>query len=152
MIDIFGLEISSAIFWLILAGIFGLTEAFTMGLTTIWFTGGALVAAVIAMAGFSVPIQVVIFFAVSIILIIFTRPLAKKKLKIGSQKTNVDALAGREALVVKTIMPFDAGQAKVDGIIWTAISGKPDLTLEEGTTVRIDHVQGVKLVVIPWID
>ena len=146
---IFGVTLSAAIIWLIIAAVCGLIEAATMGLTTIWFTGGAIIASVVAMARFSVLVQVIVFLVVSVLLIYFTRPLAKKKLKVGNEKTNVDALAGKEAIVTQTIQPFGAGQAKVDGLTWTAVAKEAHATIESGTTVVIDRVEGVKLIVSP---
>lgn len=146
---IFGVTLSAAIIWLIIAAVCGLIEAATMGLTTIWFTGGAIIASVVAMARFSVLVQVIVFLVVSVLLIYFTRPLAKKKLKVGNEKTNVDALVGKEAIVTQTIEQFGAGQAKVDGLTWTAAAKEPHTTIESGTTVVIDRVEGVKLIVSP---
>lgn len=146
---IFGITLSMAIIWLIIAAVCGIVEALTMGLTTIWFTGGAVIAAVTAMAGFSVVVQVIVFLIVSILLIYFTRPIAKKKLKVGSEKTNVDALTGKEALVTEAIHPFCTGQAKVDGLTWSAVSKESHAIIESGTTVIIDGVEGVKLIVSP---
>jgi membrane protein implicated in regulation of membrane protease activity len=135
--------------WVVLAALFGLIEALTMGLTTIWFAGGAIAASVAAMAGFSGVVQIVIFFVVSIILIIFTRPLAKKKLNVGNEMTNVDALIGKQALVIKTIEPFTVGQAKVDGLVWSAIAAGDNKTIVKNSTVTIVGIEGVKLIVSP---
>lgn len=146
---IFGITLSLAIIWLIIAAVCGIVEALTMGLTTIWFTGGAVIASVTAMAGFSVVVQVIVFLIVSVLLIYFTRPIAKKKLKIGNEKTNVDALTGKEALVTEAIHPFSTGQAKVDGLTWSAVAKESHSTIESGTTVIIDGVEGVKLIVTP---
>ena len=146
---IFGITLSAAVIWLIIAAVCGIIEAATMGLTTIWFTGGAIIASIVAMAKFSLPIQIIVFLIVSILLIYFTRPLAKKRLNIGNEKTNVDALVGREAMVTETIEPFGSGQAKVDGLVWSAIAKDSHTTIQKGTTVIIDRVEGVKLVVTP---
>ncbi|MCI8647283.1 MAG: NfeD family protein [Firmicutes bacterium] len=146
---IFGITLSLAVIWLIVAAVCGIIEALTMGLTTIWFTGGAIMASIAAMAGLSLIVQIIVFLVVSIVLIYFTRPLAKKKLKVGSEKTNVDALVGREALVTETIEPFSTGQAKVDGLVWSAVSKENHSTIKSGTTVTINGIEGVKLIVSP---
>ena len=144
---IFG--ISAIIVWIIAAVVFGILEAVTMGLITIWFVGGSVLAAVAAGLGFSLPVQILVFLVVSLVLLVFTRPVVRKKLKVGSVKTNVDALVGKEALVTEPIKPFSSGQAKVDGIIWTAIAPDNQITLESGEMVLIEKVQGVKLIVKP---
>lgn len=143
---ILGITLSAAIIWLIVAVVFGIVEALTLGLTTIWFAGGAVLASITAMAGLPGLVQVIVFFAVSVLLLWFTRPIAKKKLNIGSEKTNVNALAGKEGIVVRTIHPLEVGQVRVDGLVWSAVS---DQTIETGTTVTIQRVEGVKLIVIP---
>lgn len=144
---IFGITLSAAVIWLIIAALCAIIEAITMGLTTIWFAGGAVVSAIAAMIGLSVPIQIGLCLVVSILLIYFTRPIAVKKLKVGKEKTNVDALAGREALVTETIQPFSAGQAKVDGLVWSAVAKDGRSTIESGSIVKIEKVEGVKLIV-----
>ena len=44
------------------------------------------------------------------------------KLKIGRTKTNIDELIGKEAVVIKAIEPYMAGEVKLDGKIWRAVS------------------------------
>lgn len=146
---ILGITLSAAVIWLLLAVICALIEAFTLGLTTIWFTGGAVIASISAMAGCPLLIQIIIFLAVSILLLYFTRPVAKKKLKIGREKTNVDALAGKEAVVTVAIPPMGTGQVKVDGLVWTAVSSEKHTAIPAGTTVKIESIEGVKLIVSP---
>lgn len=146
---IFGITLSAAVLWLILAAICGIIEAITLGLTTIWFAGGAVAASIAAMAGFSLVVQVIAFLVISVLLIYFTRPIARKKLKIGSEKTNVNALVGKEALVTETIEPLHTGQAKVDGLTWSAAASDEHITIQKGTTVVINDIEGVKLIVSP---
>jgi membrane protein implicated in regulation of membrane protease activity len=147
--EILGYTVSSALIWIAIAVFFAVIEAVTMGLTTIWFTIGGVAACVASIAGASVLVQVIVFLLVSIVLLYFTRPLAEKKLKIGTEKTNVESLPGKTALVIEPITPYNTGQVKAQGQIWTAITDSEDSTLEKGTTVRILRVEGVKLVVEP---
>lgn len=146
---IMGITLSTAVIWLIIAIIFGIIEAFTMGITTIWFAGGAIVASICAMLGLCLPIQITAFFAVSILLLYFTRPLLKKKLKVGSEKTNTEALIGKEAIVITEIPARLSGQVKVNGLVWTAVSNGLQDTIEEGKTVIINRIEGVKVIVSP---
>jgi membrane protein implicated in regulation of membrane protease activity len=76
----------------------------------------------------------------------FTRPIAIKKFNVGKNKTNVDDLIGRDALVTKKIAKFEKGEAKIRGQIWTAIS-ENDEEIEENTECIIVKIEGVKLVV-----
>jgi membrane protein implicated in regulation of membrane protease activity len=146
--EIFGITIGMAGVWIIAAVIFIIVEALTMGLTTIWFAGGAVAAALSTVFGVPVIGQVVIFLAVSILLIYSTKAW-KAKFKIGREKTNVEAVVGQTGFVTETISPAAFGQVKVGGIIWTAMSSNPNVVIDTGTEVTVAGVEGVKLIVVP---
>jgi membrane protein implicated in regulation of membrane protease activity len=145
--ELFGFTISSSILWIVIAVVFAVIEALTLGINTIWFTIGAVIASIIAMAGGPVLLQIIAFLVSSTLLIYFTRPIAIKKLRIGNEKTNLDTLPGKSALVINDIMPYSTGQVKVQGQIWTAISDGVSSVFRKGDTVRVLRVEGVKLVV-----
>jgi len=144
-----GVTIPIALVWLIIAFILAVIEVISLGLTTIWFAGGAAVAVVAALLGVPVPIQVVIFVVVSILLLVLTRPWAMKHFKSKLENTNIDAVIGKEAMVTKDISPFSAGEAKLNGLTWVALSTDKNLTICAGTPARVDAVEGVKLIVTP---
>lgn len=146
---IFGLHISMTIIWLILIIVFLAAEAMTVGLVSIWFAGGALVALLLSFFEVDPLIQLFVFFAASICLLIFTRKIFVEKLKTGKENTNVDALIGEIGNVVATIYPMEVGQVKVKGQIWSAIADDEALTIEEGSHVKIKAIEGVKLIVVP---
>lgn len=143
--------LSPTMIWIGIAVIFAVVEALTMGLTTIWFSGGALVAAVVSMVTGSILIQVVVFLAVSIVLLYFTKPLAEKKLHVGAEKTNVDAVIGRRGVVTQEIKPMYPGQVRVWGQDWTAVADVQGETIPVDSEVVILRVEGVKLVVTAGI-
>ena len=137
----------TVMYWLGAAAIFVVIEIITMGLTTIWFAGGALVGAV--MAAFSLPLwsQIIAFVIVSVILLILTRPWALKYLNSRTVRTNADSLIGQTALVTQDIDNLNAkGQVKVEGQIWTARSISDDVQLHEGQKVMIESISGVKVI------
>lgn len=146
---LFGVSVSMTVFWLALALIFLIIEAATAGLTTIWFAGGAFLALLTALFDAPIVLQVVIFFAVSICFLVFTRRIFVEKLKTGSEKTNIDALIGEKAIVVQPIQPFAVGQVKVNGQVWSAVGKTPETTIPQGKEVKIHAIKGVKLVVTP---
>ena len=78
--------------WLIVLAVFLVIEAITVGLTTIWFAGGALVAAIASGAGAGILVQWILFLVISLVLLIFTRPLAVRYMNKGVPKTNVNSL------------------------------------------------------------
>ena len=82
------------IYWLVLFVILLLIEIVTLGLTTIWFAGGALAAFVCGWIGFGLTVQVIVFLVVSVVLLVLTRPIVVKHFNQDRQKTNVESLIG----------------------------------------------------------
>lgn len=146
---IFGLHISMTIIWLLLIIAFLVAEALTVGLVSIWFAGGALAALLLAFFDVDPMIQLFVFFAASICLLVFTRKIFVEKLHTGKEATNVDALIDEVGVVISTINPMEVGQVKVNGQVWSAIADDQVLTLEEGAHVVIKAIEGVKLIVVP---
>ena len=89
----------TAVYWLIAIIVLLVIEAVTMGLTTIWFAGGALAAFIACVAGAELWLQVVLFIVISLVLLFFTRPFAKRYINKEPEKTNVEGLIGKEARV-----------------------------------------------------
>lgn len=136
------------IFWLILFVVLLIIEIFTMGLTTVWFAGGALVAFVLAFAGLGLPVQIIVFLLVSILLLVLTRPIAIKFFNQERQKTNADSLIGQRAVVLETIDTLHGtGRVEVNGMEWSAKVEDATAVIEAGTVVSIEGIQGVKLIV-----
>ena len=123
-------------------------EAATMGLTTIWFAGGAFIALIIELLNGSFLLQVTVFLIVSLILLFFTRPIAVKHFNQKREKTNLDSLIGKQAIVTSSIHNLhETGQVMVDGKEWTARSNDASKTFEKDEIVRIVSIKGVKLIV-----
>ena len=123
-------------------------EIATMGLTTIWFAGGALVSAILAALNAPLWLQIVAFFVVSLILLYLTRPVAVKYFNKDRVKTNVESLIGRQAIVISEIDNLQGiGQVTVGGQEWSARSVKDDVQLPVGSVVVVRSVSGVKLIV-----
>lgn len=142
----FILPFNEAWFWLALTVFFIIIEAFTTSLVTIWFAIGS--AIVIFLSFLPIPFvwQVVIFLAISILLLVLTRPLLSRKLLRNKEKTNVDSLVGKKALVTKTITQFEKGEIKINGVIWSAKS-EDNSTIEEKVECEIIAIEGVTAIV-----
>lgn len=113
-------------------------EIATMGLTTIWFAGGALVSAILAALNAPLWLQIVAFFVVSLILLYLTRPVAVKYFNKDRVKTNVESLIGRQAIVISEIDNLQGiGQVTVGGQEWSARSVKDDVQLPVGSVVVV---------------
>ena len=139
----------NAIYWLILFIVLLVIEIITLGLTTIWFAGGALTAFVLSMLEVPSTVQWAVFCAVSLILLFATRPWAVRCFNNQKkEKTNVDSLIGRTAVVTSEIRNLEGkGEVFVNGLTWTARAGEDSLVIKEDTHVTITAVQGVKLIV-----
>lgn len=127
--------------WLGILALLLVVEAITAGLTTIWFAGGALVAAIACYAGANLTVQILLFLCVSLVLLIFTRPLAMKYFNKETIQTNANSLIGKKAVVIQ-----ETGQVRINDIEWTARSAD-DEKIGEGTVVTIEEIRGVKLIV-----
>ncbi|MBP5160238.1 MAG: NfeD family protein [Lachnospiraceae bacterium] len=134
--------------WLGLFIVLLLIELFTVGLTTVWFAAGALIALVLASCGVSLPAQIIAFVIVSALLLVFTRPIAVKYLNGRRTKTNVDSLIGKHAKVTEAISNTDEkGAVFVDGKEWTARAASESDLIEAGAQVNVLSIEGVKLIV-----
>ena len=135
------------IIWLALTAVLLIIEIATLGLTTIWFAGGAVAGFIASMLGANVVIQAVVFFVVSIVLLIFTRPFAVRYVNSNKTKTNIDGLIGQEALVLEEINNIrETGCARLEGKEWTARS-VDDTVIPADTVVIVERIEGVKLIV-----
>ena len=138
---------TSSICWLAVCVLLIVIELASMGLTTIWFAGGAVAGFIASMLGANVVIQAVVFFVVSIVLLIFTRPFAVRYINSNKTKTNIDGLIGQEALVLEEINNIrETGCARLEGKEWTARS-VDDTVIPADTVVIVERIEGVKLIV-----
>lgn len=135
--------------WLGLLVVFAIVEASTVTLVSIWFVGGSLAALIAALLGGEIWLQVLLFLAVSIALLLSLRPLTKKYLSPKKVQTNAPANIGKLAVVTEDIDNIHGtGAVKLSGVIWTARSADGK-TIKAGTVVRIKEIEGVKLFVEP---
>jgi len=139
---ILGITLTAGIIWIIVAVVFAIIEAITVSLTTLWFVVGGIVAAIVSLFTENFVIQVVIFLVVSVILLITTRPILVKKMKLGKEQTNIGALIGKHTVVTKEINTIVPGEVKVGALTWIAIA---DHDISKGTEVIIKRIEGVKL-------
>lgn len=136
------------IFWLVLLIVCIVIEAFTLGLTSIWFAGGALVAIFVTLLHAPIFVQVILFFLVSLLMLFFTRPLAVKYFNRDRIKTNVESMVGRQAIVTGGIDNLQSvGRVTVNGQEWSARSSDDTVRIPEGAVVCVVAISGVKLIV-----
>lgn len=138
------------VIWLGILAVLLVIEGLTTALTTIWFAGGALVAAIASGFGIGIVGQLLLFFCVSLVLLFFTRPAVMKLMKKNTEKTNVDSLLGKTAVVIQKIDNLSqTGQVRINDIEWMARTSDDNIKIPVGTVVVIKAVRGVKLIVEP---
>lgn len=137
-----------AVVWILGIIIFSLIEALTPQLISIWFAASCVVGVIAATLNAPLWLQLTLFVALSLILVIATRPLARK-LNRKSERTNAEALIGKTAKVLTEINNIEAvGTVKADGQIWSARSKEGEIIPAEAE-VTICSIEGVKLIVEP---
>ena len=139
-----------AIIWLAAMVVFLLIEAACpIHLVSIWFAAGSLIALLSTFLAAPFWLQITLFILVSGALLALLWPLVRKYLNPDHTATNVDSVIGSVGRVTAAIDNVEArGQVKLGGMEWTArsTSGNP---IPEGTEVRVDRVEGVKVFVTP---
>ena len=138
---------SMSLFWLIAMVLFGVLEAVTVGLTSIWFALGALGALAAAAASAPVIVQIVVFLGVSFLTLLLVRPLAQRFVNDRKVATNADRVIGREAVVTEDIDNIQGkGRVSISGADWTART-EDDRPIPAGSKVQVLRIEGVKVIV-----
>ena len=140
---------SMSLFWLIAMVLFGVLEAVTVGLTSIWFALGALGALAADAASAPVIVQIVVFLGVSFLTLLLVRPLAQRFVNDRKVATNADRVIGREAVVTEDIDNLQGkGRVSISGADWTART-EDDRPVPAGSKVQVLRIEGVKVIVAP---
>lgn len=133
--------------WLAVIIVTIIIEIITVGLTSIWLTGGALAALFVCLLGGHWGLQLAVFFAVTFILIYFTRPWALKYLEGRKTATNYEETIGKTVRITETVdNKRGLGKADYNGMEWTARSKDEDITFAVDEQAVVCEVQGVKLI------
>lgn len=137
--------------WLIVAVAFGIAELMTTSLTLVWFSIGALILMFLSTFIESIIIQIALFAAISItLLVIFTKYFVDKD-KNFKYNTNLQGIEQKTGVVKIEIPPYMTGIVTLTGEDWTAISENNE-KIEVGQLVKVVRIEGVKLVVKPVND
>lgn len=141
------MELSTIIWFVLLIGFLIVEAACPIHLVSIWFAAGSLVALLVSFLNGPVWLQITLFLVVSCALLALLWPAVKKYLRPKLEKTNVDAIIGKEGIVTASIDNVSAtGQVKLGAMEWTARSTSGDI-IKEGTRVKVDRIEGVKVFV-----
>ncbi len=132
--------------WLAVVVLSAIIEAISWDMTSIWVTCGGIIALILCACGVPILWQLVPFIVITVLCIIFLRPLVKKSISKGTVNTNISSFIGQKAKIVKEISEFSNGTIKINGVTWSAQS-KDGLSIATGTEVEIVEVLGNKLIV-----
>lgn len=136
-----------SIMWLIVLAVLLVIELVTVGLVTVWFAVGALVAFLISLAADNLILQLAAFLVVSILMLIFTRPVLARLINGRRAKTNVDSVIGTVCIVTEEIDNLkETGTVRFNGLEWTARSSE-NTVIAAGAKVKVSSVSGVKVFV-----
>lgn len=137
----------SYIGWLIIFVVFAALELVSVGMTCIWFAVGALAACVTSLFTSNWIIQAIVFIIVTVLFLLFLRPIAVKYINNNVEKTNVESLIGKTAKVIEEIDNINGkGSVVINGNQWTARS-ENDETILKDELVEIVSIEGVKVIV-----
>lgn len=137
--------------WIIWLSVFVLAliiEAVTSELVSVWFAAGALIPLILSF----IPdvawwIEVIVFVILSFAAFLFLRPLLKKLLKKERVETNIDEIIGKKGIMTIASTELEAGEVKVNGVLWTAVNVNENESLEKGSKVTVVAINGNKLIV-----
>lgn len=136
-----------ALIWFALMVVFLLIESATVTMLSIWFVAGALAAMIVSLFHGEIWLQATVFVAVSVVLLLLLRPVARKYFTPKLSKTNVDALIGTVGRVTQAIHNVDGkGTVKLGAMEWSARS-TDGTAIEKDTLIQVDRIEGVKVFV-----
>ena len=132
--------------WLAAVVVFIILEAVTYQMISVWFIIGSVGALIAALLGAEFWLQMVIFVALSLVLLVMFRPFAVKRLKTDF-RTNADAAVGKKVTITQTVdNAKGTGEAKLDGLVWS-VRTQDGNTLDVGEVAEVKRIEGVKLIV-----
>ena len=136
-----------AIFWLVAMVIFMAAEAMTVTLVSVWFAVGSLGAIAVALLGGGLVLQVTVFLALAVALLLSLRGIVRKHFNPRITRTNIDSILGATGIVITPVNNIAAlGQVQINGMEWSARSSD-NSHIAAGTLVKVDKIEGVKVFV-----
>jgi membrane protein implicated in regulation of membrane protease activity len=140
---------SGWVLWVIVAAAFGIGEMLTTSFFLAPFALGAGLAAVVDVAGAGELASWIAFVAVSLLTLLFIRPIAVAHMKVPPQiRTGAAALIGKNATVLERIANREGvGCVKIDGEVWTARAYDDDQVIDQGKQVQVVEIRGATALV-----
>lgn len=139
----------NVIFWAALTVVLIGAEFATVQLIAVWFGAGSLVAFIVSFTGIDFSLQVIIFIAISIILLLSTRPFVKRFLNSSERaRTNADSLIGKDCIVKEEVNPLlGTGRVFISGLDWAAKGEDTNAIYSVNQSCTVMDIQGVTLII-----
>ncbi len=122
-------------------------EFCTSEMVSLWFCGGAIVSAIIAILDGPWFVHLPIFIIVSLVLLLCFRKITLKFFDKGDSKTNATAVIGKEFELLTGIEFNVPGTIKINGVVWNAVTNNEKDVVPKGTVVKIKDIKGNKYIV-----
>jgi membrane protein implicated in regulation of membrane protease activity len=138
------------VIWLVAACALGAGEMHTGGFFLAPFAVGALIAAIVSLAGVGTALAVIVFLLASLLVLLTLRPLAQRHRRLPPPiRTGAAALVGRDAVVLERIANREGvGCVRIDGEVWTARSFDEDEVIDAGDRVQVIEIRGATALVM----
>ena len=135
------------VIWMVAAAVLAGGEMLTLTLFLGPLALAAVLAALVALGGGSVELQVAAFVAGSIASLAIVRPIARRHLRTPAHiRTGAAALIGQSATVLEQV-DADRGLVKIGGEVWTARAYDEDHVIEAGKRVEVLKIDGATALV-----
>lgn len=135
------MDCSMAVIWLIVAVCFGLIEAVTIAIISVWFVIGAVASFFVSLLfPESIVLQIIIFILFSLLSLVFIRPVAKKYVDKYTRGGNINSKVNKTGVVIQDIKKAEKGRVKIGDVEWVAVSNGEDIS--KGTKIRVTNVDG----------
>jgi membrane protein implicated in regulation of membrane protease activity len=139
--------------WLVLILVFATIEVFTLEMTFLMLALGSVAGLLSGLTGIPWWAQFIVAAVVAVALILTLRPRLLRMLRRGADPglSNIDALIGSEARVIRTVTPT-GGQVRLqNGDVWTArlspVTEQADVAV--GERMLVTGIDGATAVVVP---
>ncbi len=133
--------------WLGITAVAVIVEFLTNEMLSIWFAGGGLVAIVLALFNVQWEITLLIFIAISIILLLSFRKTVLKYLLKNETKTNAETFIGEEYILLSDLTSEQPGTIKIGDVIWNVVSRNKQDSIAKGEKVRTIGIKGNKYII-----
>ena len=133
--------------WLAVTALSLVIEFITADMVSVWFTGGGIIAMILAACGLGWYVHVPVFIAVSFASMLAFRKLVLKKLGKGEVKTNSESAIGKDFTLLKPISFGNPGEIRINDVVWTAITADENESVPQGAVVTVKALKGNKYIV-----